>query len=254
MRKRIRLTGRRQLSRSCVGTKVVEVGGKKLVAMTIANPRAFDKMPDTARIKLRLFENKFSETLEFGTLGELITTAEIRNGAFSAPSCQLRVVATDADHKGLLLGSTDTWTLRTGGDDDGDTARDGILLFQPHEIAPLTWKLEMRDNDYPVVYIDKRIPDSRTWVRNDPVFVSCVLPAIIREIFDEILITSTPPEQPWAKDWLGWADTLMPGKAPPWTEGRSQKQAWIADLLDGFCQRHSMLELLVGNLKQEAVT
>lgn len=250
MRKRIRLTGRKQLPRSCIATKVVEVGGKKLVAMTIANRGAFEKIPDTAQIKLRLFENKFSETLEFGTLGAMATTAEIRNDAFSAPSCQLRVVARDEGQKGLLLGSTDTWTLRTGGDDEGDTAREGILLFQPHEIAPLTWKLEMRENDYPVVYIDKRIPDSRTWVRNDPVFVSCVLPAIIREIFDDILATSTPPEQTWAKDWLGWAEMLMPGKAPPWTEGRQQKQAWIADLLDTFCQRHNMLDLLIGSLKQ----
>ncbi len=254
MRKRIRLTGRRQLSRSCVATKVVEIGGKKLVAMTIANPKAFSKMPDTARLKLRLFENKFSETLEFGTVGAMKTTAEIKNSAFSAPSCQLRVVATDEDQKGLLLGSTDTWTLRTGGDDDVGTASEGILLFQPHDIAPRGWKLDVREDDYPIVYIDKNIPDSRTWVRNDPVFVSCVLPAIIREVFDDILFASAQPEQEWARDWLNWADTLMPGKAPPWTEGRPQRQAWIADLLDSFCHRHGMLDQLIGKLKQEAAT
>lgn len=252
MRKRIRLTGRKQLARSAVETKVVEIGGRKLVSMTIADPRAFQKMPETARIRLRLFENKFSETLEFGTLGDMKTTAEISNGAFSAPSCQLRVVASDEGHKGLLLGSTDTWTLRTGGEDQGGTASEGILLFQPHEIAPRSWKLELREDDYPIVYIDKRIPDARTWVRNDPVFVSCVLPAIVREVFDDILIASTPPEQAWAKDWLGWAETLMPGKTPPWSDGRAQKQDWIADLLDSFCQRHGMLDLLVGKLKQEA--
>lgn len=83
MRKRIRLTGRKQLARSVVEVKVVEIGGKKLVAMTIANKSAFAQMPDTARIRLRLFENKFSETLEFGTLGDMKTTAEIRNTAFS---------------------------------------------------------------------------------------------------------------------------------------------------------------------------
>ena len=63
MRKRIRLTGRKQLPRSSVEAKVVEIGSKKLVSMTIANPQVFKKLPDTARIKLRLFENKFSETL-----------------------------------------------------------------------------------------------------------------------------------------------------------------------------------------------
>ncbi|WP_372922445.1 hypothetical protein [Roseovarius sp.] len=252
MRKRIRLTGRRQLARSSVEAKIIEIGDKKLVSMTIANPKAFNKMPDTARIKLRLFENKFSETLEFGTLGAMKTTAEITSGAFSAPSCQVRVVATDKEHRGLLLGSTDTWTMRTGGDDEGGMASEGILLFQPHDIAPRSWKLDVREDDYPIVYIDKKIPDSRTWVRNDPIFVSCVLPAIIREVFDYILSVNAPPEQAWAKDWLGWADTLMPGKAVPWNDSRQQKQVWIDDLLDSFCQRHGVLELLVGKLKQEA--
>jgi hypothetical protein len=254
MRKRIRLTGRRQLARSAVDVKVAVVGNKKLVSMTIADAKAFSKMPETARVKLRLFENKFSETLEFGTIGAMKIAAEIRNGAFSAPSCQLRVVATDGVTSGLLLGSTDTWTLRTGGDDDAGTSSEGILDFQPFDIAPRTWKLDLRDDDYPIVYVDKSIPDSRTWVRNDPIFISCVLPAIVKEVFDDILLASSAPEQEWVKDWLSWADTLMPGKSPPWTEGDQPKQDWINDLLDSFCQRHGMLDLLVGTLGQEAVT
>ncbi len=252
MRKKIRLTGRKQLARSSVEVKVTETENKKIVSMTIAKANAFSKMPETARVKLRLFENKFSETLEFGTLGDMKITAEITKGAFSAPSCQLRIVATDDGHKGLLLGSTNTWTLRTGGEDEGGTASEGILLFQPHDIAPRSWKLDVREDDYPIVYLDKKIPDARTWVRNDPIFVSCVLPAIVREVFDDILVSNSPPDQTWANDWLGWADTLMPGKAPPWKDDRTHKQAWIADLLDSFCGRHGMLELLVGKLKQES--
>lgn len=245
------MTGRKQLARSAVEAKVVEIGNKRLVSMTMAKPKAFSKMPKSARIKLRLFENKFSETLEFGTLEDMKTTAEIKSGAFSAPTCQLRIVATDEEHKGLLLGSTDTWTMRTGDNDEGGTENEGILLFQPHDIAPRSWKLDVREDDYPIVYIDKKIPDSRTWVRNNPIFVSCVLPAVIREVFDDILSVNTPPEQSWAKDWLDWADTIMPGKLPPWTDDRQQKQGWISDLLDGFCLRHDMLELLVRNLKHE---
>jgi len=63
-------------------------------------------------------------------------------------------------------------------------------------------------------------------------------------------LAGTPPEQAWAKDWIAWADTLMPGKAPPWGDGRPQKMSWIDDLLDSFCKRHGMLGLLVGKLEQ----
>ena len=251
MRRRIRLTGRKQLARSSVDANFFDIGGRKLVSMTIAKPASFKEMPETARIKLRLFENKYSETLEFGTLGDMKTTAEIRNGAFAVPSCQLRVVANDGDRKGLLLGSSNPWTMRAGGDNESGTSSEGILLFQPHDIAPRTWKLDIRDDDFPVVYIDKKIPDARTWVRNDPVFVSCVLPAIVREIFEDILAQSARPDQAWANDWLDWADTLMPSRAVPWSDGRSQKQDWIDDLLDSFCQRHNTLNLLVDRLRQE---
>ena len=251
MRRRIRLTGRRQLALTSVDAKFFDMGDRKLVSMTIANPVPFREMPESARIKLRLFENKFSETLEFGTIGEMKTTAEITNGAFAVPSCQLRVVASDGDRKGLLLGSTNPWNLRTDGDNKSGKASEGILFFQPYDIAPRTWKLDIREDDFPVVYVDKSIPDARTWVRNDPVFVSCVLPAIVREIFEDILAENTQPDQAWANDWLNWADTLMRSKAVPWSDGRKQKQEWINDLLDSFCQRHGTLNLLVDRLLRE---
>ena len=252
MRRRVRLTGRRQLARSSVKAKIHDSEGKKLVSMTIANPAAFKGMPESARVKLRLFENKFSETLEFGTIGKMRTVAEIKDGAFAVPSCQLRVVASEGDRNGLLLGSTSPWTLRIGGDDKSGKASEGILLFQPLDIAPRTWKLNIREDEFPVVYVDKSIPDARTWVRNDPVFVSCVLPAIIREIFESILMQDARPDKAWENDWLVWAESLMSGKAVPWSDDRKQRWEWVDDLLDSFCQRHGTLKLLVDRLKEEA--
>ncbi len=251
MRRRVRLTGRRQLPRSSVDVKIHENGGRKLVSMTIAGPASFKEMPESARVKLRLFENKFSETLEFGTIGEMKTVVEITNGAFAVPSCQLRVVASEGDRRGLILGSTSPWNLRTGGDSESGKASEGILLFQPYNIAPRTWKLDIREDDFPLVYVDRSIPDARTWVRNDPVFVSCVLPAIVREIFESILAPDARPDKTWEKDWLDWAETLMPGKAVPWLDGIKQKREWVDDLLDSFCDRHGTLNLLVDRLRQE---
>ena len=249
MRQRIRLTGRRQLPKSAVEAKIFDLGSKRLVALTIAQPEYFRKLPASARIKLRFFENKFSETLEFGTVGEPAQTAELKNRSFAAPSCQLRVVATDIDRQGILLGSTDSWTLRADNDDPGSIASEGILLFQPANIAPRAWKVEIRDDEYPVVYIDRGIPDARAWVRNDPVFISCVLPAIIREVFSNILSGLDLPEQGWTRDWLQWAETLMPGQLPAVGEAQ-QKDKWIESLLDTFCLKRGTLDKLVNQLKE----
>ncbi len=219
--------------------------------MTITNRQTVSQFPETACVKLRLFENKMSETLNFGTLGNMERSVDIKNGAFFAPSCQLRVVATEEREKGKLLGSTNTWTLRTDEEDDVKQNRHSILLFQPSDISPLIWKLELRPEEYPILYIDESIPNPSSWARNDPTFTSCVLPTVIRDIFTNIL-SDESPDQEWQKDWIDWAQILMPGKEVPLNDEHTQKHAWLTDLLETFCQRHNMLDVLVKGLIREA--
>ena len=253
MRRRIRLTGRRQLPHSSVEVRIFPTDDpqKKLVSLSVLNKKPFQSFPLNARVRLRLFENKFFKTLEFGTLGELeYGIADLENISFSAPSCQLRVVASDEHKRGLLLGSTKTWTLRDNDENEGNT-RKGILMFKPRDITPRTWKLEIREDDHPVVYIDTKIKDPSTWARNDPVFISCVLPAIIREVFEDILCIHDDVEQEWSDDWRNWADSLMPGRSRPSPGDHEQIQKWINDLLDTFCLKHHTLDRLLDHLKEE---
>jgi hypothetical protein len=86
MRRRIRLTGRRQLSRSSVELKIAEVPGKRLLTLGIAEKRSFQGFPADARVSVKLFENKLVEIADFGPLGSLNPVVEIKNKAFVAPS------------------------------------------------------------------------------------------------------------------------------------------------------------------------
>lgn len=252
MRRRIRLTGRKQLPLSSIEAKIFEESPRILVSLVLKERRTFERFPATSLVKLRLFENKVAETLEFGTIGAPRVIQELKNPTFSAPSCQVRVVATDGMQKGQVLGSSNMWTLRIDAEDRTGKGSEGLLMFQSREIAPRTWSLEIREDDYPIVYVDKSIPQSGVWVRNDPVFVSCVLPAIVREVFEDILMfENQPSDTTWVKHWLEWADDITPGKPPPWNDERGQKQRWINDLIEGFCYRHGMLDALVGSLQKE---
>src|SRR6202012_5980377 len=103
-----------------------------------------------------------------GTVASPKDVAEMSNTAFVNPTCQLRIVSPDRQQIGLLLGSTDTWSLVSVADAD-EKGKRGILCFQPDDIAPRAWKLEIRDYDYPVVRVDRGIPDVRAWVRKDPI-------------------------------------------------------------------------------------
>ena len=86
-------------------------------------------------------------------------------------------------------------------------------------------------------------------VSGKPGAVHCVLPAIVRDVFSNILSGQELPEQGWTKDWLQWAETLMPGQLPPAGDAQ-QKDKWIEALLDTFCLKHGTLGKLVNQLKE----
>jgi hypothetical protein len=154
--------------------------------------------------------------------------------------------------KGLLLGSTDSWTLR--GDDQNDSGSKGILQFLAADTQPQAWKLEIRESDYPLVRVDSRIPNAALWARNDPIFVGTALPAVVRQVFDEVLRGEYADDVPWVADWLKWAAAILPAQAPP--VGEDDKPArleYLERLLDSFCARHDLADKLLEAAKPEEV-
>lgn len=176
MRRRIRLTGRRQINKSAVHVQLSELGGDPLITMVVKQNGAFSAFPDDAKVSLRLVENKSVEIVSLGSVRKLSASSTLKN-KFNAPSCQLRVADSGAQAKGLLLGSTDSWTIR--GNDDEPHGSTGILAFLPYDTAPQSWKLQLSADDYPLVLVDQRIPNAAMWARNDPNFVAIALPAIV---------------------------------------------------------------------------
>lgn len=251
MRRTIRLTGRKQLPVSCAKVAIREVGEKRVVTLAIADPNVFKGFPHSARIALKLVENKQMELLDFGTLGAPKAIVDLGNSTFSDPSCQLRVADTGADHLGILLGSTKPWRMETDRTPQQGGVR-GILRFQPKDIAPRAWRLDIQENAHPVVEIDERIPDPRTWARNNPVFVAAVLPSIVQLIFEDILSKPDPADFEWMNDWLGWAQTLMPGYPPPkYDTDPKERSEWTDRLIDSFCQRHHLSDRIVNDMIRE---
>jgi hypothetical protein len=250
MRRRIRLTGRKQLSRSSVSAKMLEVGGEPVVTLNINDLNAFSSFPSDARILLRLSENKLFELLDFGTIGKPRLSQSLSFKHFVAPSCQLRIVSSAGDRHGLLLGSTDNWTLYA---DDGQNtqAQKGILLFMSAKIAPRPWLLEIRSDEYPIVYIDHRVPDARSWAGNNPIFLNCVLPTVISQVFHEILALPDSSDAQWVEDWKKWADELMRGSKPPVFGDANEKKDWVEKLVDSFCQKHHLSDNLIRHLDAE---
>lgn len=236
MRRNIRLTGRRQLPQTAFAVQLADVAGKRVATLSIRDPQELKAFPHDAEIRVKLAENKLVEVLRFGTIARPVSSAQIAEESFRAPSCQVRVVNRNGAGTGMLLGSTNPWTLKTG------TQPDGILLFQPSNIQPLLWKLDIRESseEQPVLYVDERIPDASIWAGSDPLFAACVLPSVVSQIMRVILSQGSAPEDGWEADWLAWADALMPGSKPPFSAPSTDQAGWISQLVETFALRHDL--------------
>jgi hypothetical protein len=244
MRKTIRLTGRRQLPVSAFDFQIAEVQGKRIASLSLIDPGCLKGFAANAEIRVKIVENKLVEILRFGTVGKPTVTAELEGTSFLAPSCQIRVVASAVETEGMLLGSTKNWTYKS----DGQT--DGILLFQPSETAPRAWKLELREEEYPILYVDHRIPDAAHWARTDAVFSACVLPHVIGAVFQHIFEAGSKPEDGWMAEWIGWAATLIPANPPPFGNDIKEQRAWVDVLTENFSAKHKLADQLIAAIPQ----
>lgn len=255
MRRNIGYTGRKTLDRSVVEVELHKTEAGKHVTLTLADPAAFDTLPSSSRVKLRLFENQFSETVLFGSLGKVangVERVELKNhDAFTAPSAQLRVVEASGVRRGLVLGSTKRWTLRMEGDDKKGNICDGLLGLEVSDISPRAWKVDVRDDEHPIVYIDSKIKKPEALAQSDEVFLSCVLPAVIREIFDDIYNSDQDSNQQWIEDWVEWADSLSEIKFSS-LESYEEYREWVQDLIEEFCRQHDLLKMLVQRLEGDS--
>lgn len=246
MRKSIRLTGRKQLQQSNFTVSLAGEGAQIALRLDIADDWDRSKLPPDAEIKIKLVENKFVEVLHLGTIALPAKTAPLTNSSFRAPSCQLRIVSRDEHSNGLLLASTKAWTLKSAGDPEG------ILLFKPADIQPRLWKLEIRAQEHPILYVDERIPNAAHWAKTDPVFAACVLPHIVSEVLREVLAAGDITEGTWEADWVRWAETFVPGSSPPFDGDDLERDSWVDDLVDAFSRRHELARKVILTLEGES--
>ena len=249
MRTAVRLTGRRKIPVRSVDVRLID-GRPQKVIFSIRHSFDFNKFPRSSTVKIRFFENKGIESVNVGTLSSLTASDGVErslDNRFSHPSCQLRVIQSQGPKKGLLLGSTPNWTLESDADANSQSQNTGILYFAVGSVDPQSWSLELRENDYPTIYVDGSVPNAKAWAKGDPVFTSLVLPVVIRDIFEEILQTSEPAE--WMLDWQNWARQIGIHDDPPSGGDRQERRQWIEKLVDRFAHKHKIHKGLISSLQ-----
>ena len=251
MRSTVRLTGRRTVPVNSVEVKLIDDRPQR-IRFARLHQHHFNKFPRDSVLKLRLFENKASETVLLGSRADLDQVMERPlTNRFSRPSCQLRIVQQSHPKRGLLLGSTPKWTIDSSKDGSNDTENRGILKLAVDDISPKCWSLEFPESDYPTVYLNSAIPNPKRWARTDPVFVGFVLPIVIRQIFDHIFQTEEYGEIGWMRHWVEWARDNSANDPPLYGATSQDKELWIDRVIDSFSLKNKILGRFVDTLEAE---
>jgi hypothetical protein len=125
------------------------------------------------------------------------------------------------------------------------------LLFQAADIQPRLWKLEIRAQEHPILYIDEHVPNAAHWARTDPIFAASVLPSVIASVFRTVLQSDEGTEDGWEADWINWAADLAPGNTPPFGTENETKERWIEGIVDAFAVRHALAQNVILKLEGE---
>ena len=246
MRRRIKLTGRKDIPFNAFSLECE--ADTRAIQIDIEPESIFKTFETDASVVVQMTENKFTEYLRFGTIANLEQPKHPEHDAFRAPSCQLRVVSNAQETLGLVLGSSNSWTLQIQPDENDNASGEGILLFQPDNIAPRTWKLDIRDDEHPVLYVDEQIPEPTDWARRDPTFRSVAMPAVVERVMHHLLANVDNMDYDWAKEWLKWAGALLPNQNPPIGSEQAERDLWIGRLVDEFCRQNRFHDSLLSQL------
>lgn len=250
MRRNIKLTGRKDIPLNSFKMTSAREGSE--VEFDIVKKSVFESMEPTARIYLQLTENKMTETLDFGTVESPSLSHAAKTNAFRAPSAQLRIVSTERPDTGRVLGSTNRWTLSMRSGEEDQTSKRSILLFQPKDIKPRSWKLEIRDDEHPVLYVDDSLPQPTDWARRDITFRTSVMPIVVERVMHHIIADPDIRDFPWVEEWFEWADELLPEPKRPINGEVGERDEWVDLLVDEFCRKYRFHELLLSALDRGA--
>ena len=245
MRRRFRLTGRKEIPSSAMSVSLQTIADDRTAVLNIVHPEIFKEFDPTALLRLRFQEDKQVEILNCGSVGDPKSRVKLKNPDFQSPSCQIRVTDV-ANRPGLLLAASRSWRLE-GNRTDG--TRQGILSFMPCYLGDRMWKIDLQEDVHPILYVSDKIPNAAAWARSNPIFVSSVLPAVIHLIFDDILRHSSPDDFEWMAEWLIWSEELVGADNRPQCDSSLQdRREWIDNLVDTFCAHHKLSENVVESI------
>lgn len=241
MNRRFNYTGRVRITRDHFSIRVREGGAGDAQSfdadLTGLSALALDP---NARIIVEAYVRQSSMRFDFGTVATPLPPAnraltEIDRGAV----VQFRIKVVDTVVKpGRLLAMANQ--IRATSEDEGEDRR-SILPLAYRDLGEAIWKVEVSEDESPVLVLNSRIPDLAIRLEEDPIVQGAIFSAAIREILRVVVSDTANEEVEWVRDWVEFTEGLNGGETPEFSEepetSQLERRAFIDRIVERFANR-----------------
>ena len=256
MRRRFNYTNRQRIKRSDLSFTIVEdeEGTDRFYAGIDLKNYNF---PSDASVWVEAYDRNALMRFPFGSVAEPKSKYSTTLTDFAGTdSYYFRVKVIDKLHRSRLFGVADSVSPVRREEDE--TAK-SLLRVTIRDLGSVPWKLEYQVADHPLLVINNRIDAGKSLARSNHFFQALVLPAILEQILRRILLEDeyAPAAEPddddmWKEGWLEFAGHLPGNSLLPVDQEISpeDRQQWIADARDGFCNEINAIHKVRSELKE----
>jgi len=237
-------TGLHEIDRSRVGITVTEFNGRRSMQLTKLELGDLGLRSDLNVIGVAR-AGKTTCRLDLGTVADWRRTPNLLEGLDRSDSLRFRIVVREKD-KPLLIASAERLRPISA------QGSESLLPMEPADLGQQLWRLDITDEDGPVLKFNVRVFPSAAGAENYLPFAAMVLPEAMSQVLG--WIAKEPEglndEGDLRSAWAPWLDSVGAGRPP--TED-DEKEEWRKRAVGKFCDRSMFADVLSSHLKEVSV-
>jgi len=129
--------------------------------------------------------------------------------------------------------------------------QDELISVLPKDLDELPWTIDWSDPDEgPVIHVNERMYDHRTFLTRDPVTSALVLPTVLREVLHRVAADREARETTWGRRWIDFASRMSTSPMPDEDDDEAAVDDWVLGALHEFSRRHLLASAADEHMKQ----
>lgn len=179
-----------------------------------------------------------TQYFELGTVELLQTKSFALTELATDASIHFRVLFYDGDSSRVVASADNIRAV------DDDSAAPSLVSIEPVALDGPLWKLGLPDagaETKPVLLVEEKLFSSAKAAAAHPMFLSFVLPEVVRGIAAKIADEEADPidEGSWLSPWVRFFSSINP-KSLEEEADQPDKEKWVDDCVKAFCRRGQM--------------